>query len=87
MKPEDEDTDLLIALKNALEWMGRKPKGRNERMSFMFAEGFVRNAIVHLKSKAKANDSECAHELMRFTPVEQRYTGKAGQCTKCGDAL
>lgn len=30
---------------------------------------------------------ECAHELQRFAPVEQRYTGKAGVCAKCGDAL
>jgi len=69
MKPEDETTDLLIALKNAIEWMGRKPKGRNERMSFMFAEGFVRNGIAHLESKKKVEEEVPVYRGSNFLPT------------------
>ena len=50
---EKRKADLLYTLKNALEWMGRKPKGTYERHSFILAEGAVRNAIVRAETERK----------------------------------
>ena len=52
-KKMDEYAELLVALKYALEWMGRKPSGQYERHSFILAQGSVRNAIQRIEPFGK----------------------------------
>lgn len=48
-----ENEEVARALRYALEWIGRKPKGKNERHTFILAEGAIRNAMVRVESKSK----------------------------------